>query len=263
MIVSIGNAANYNCKTVADQIREDVAQTMPFCRTYQVFAVRSAGQKTDARLTDSVCTSLKQALERIRSDRVRSFIVQPTYLVYGREYRNLADELRQYEKAFEQVVLAEPLLAKDADFEAVGKILLKQTADYNTPDTAVCFIGHGKEAGGPNSYIKMRKTFTQAGCRNYYVGTIKGEPSFHTVTNAFKEAGGYKRVVLYPFMVAAGRHVYRDIAGGQGASWKQLMEQEGYEVVCIPKGLGQISDIRHMFAEHAKAAFCKHLISRC
>ena len=53
-------------------------------------------------------------------------------------------------------------------------------------------------------------------------------------------------------MIVAGDHAINDMASDEEDSWKTLLENEGFEVECVLKGLGQFKGIQDMFLEHAK-----------
>ena len=55
-------------------------------------------------------------------------------------------------------------------------------------------------------------------------------------------------------MVVAGDHARSDMAGEDEASWKSIFEKEGYEVMCILKGLGEFAEIQDIYVEHARQA---------
>ena len=67
------------------------------------------------------------------------------------------------------------------------------------------------------------------------------------------EISGRKKVVLMPFMFVAGEHEKNDMAGEED-SWKSELEEKGYEVRVILKGLGEFEGIRKIFAEHIEEA---------
>ncbi len=67
------------------------------------------------------------------------------------------------------------------------------------------------------------------------------------------EISGRKKVVLMPFMFVAGDHAKNDMAGEED-SWKSELEEKGYEVRVILKGLGEFEGIRKIFAEHIEEA---------
>ena len=101
------------------------------------------------------------------------------------------------------------------------------------------------------SISPMRNNFKRT--FGFYIGTMKGEPSVKCMVKQLKEIDSYQKVVLYPFMTAAGSHVYQDIAGDGTSSWKYVLEQAGYEVSCIYEGLGQLKEVQNIFAAHIKA----------
>ena len=114
-------------------------------------------------------------------------------------------------------------------------------------------MGHGTAAESNQVYAKMQDMLTEAGYKNYYVGTVEAEPSLDDVLAAVEE-GSYKKVVLEPLMIVAGDHANNDMAGDEEGSWKTAFEDAGYEVTCLVNGLGQLEAIQQLFVEHAQAA---------
>ena len=94
---------------------------------------------------------------------------------------------------------------------------------------------------------------TEAGKTNDCIGTVEAEPSIEDVVAAAK-AGGYTRVVLEPLMVVAGDHANNDMAGDEEDSWKTILQNEGFEVVPVLRGLGQIEGVRAVYVDHVKNA---------
>ena len=47
------------------------------------------------------------------------------------------------------------------------------------------------------------------------------------------------------------------MAGDEEGYWKNAFEQEGFEVECVLKGLGQYESVQKMFVTHAKALIAK------
>lgn len=244
-IISIGSSRIQSVAAASDAIIYAAAQQFPDYELREVFLHRKTDTQTDP---------LQAALEQAVSDGIRTLVVQPAFLMYGYEYKKLEKVLGQYREKFRQIVLGEPLLAGEADFKAVRNAAAGQCVDYKDGKTAVCFVGHGGEAGVGSIYIKMQQMFTEAGYKDFFIGTIKGEPSLENIKKALRAGGSYRTVVLRPFMTAAGNHAYRDLAGEQDGSWKRALEQEGYQVVCVMEGLGQIPAVQEIFAAHIRSA---------
>ena len=158
-----------------------------------------------------------------------------------------------YSDAFEKVVIGDPLLTTDEDFQTVADAIVDWTKDYDDGETAIVFMGHGTEAESNAVYQKMQDLLTSGGHTNYFVGTVEAAPSLDDVIAAVK-AGEYKKVVLEPLMVVAGDHANNDMAGDEDDSWKSAFEKEGYEVTCLLRGLGENETIRQLYVAHAQAA---------
>lgn len=194
-----------------------------------------------------------QALDRAAEEGIRRLVVQPTHLMSGYEYTELAEELAAHKDAFAELALAKPLLSSDGDFNAVAEAIVADTAAYDTEGTAICFLGHGTEADANGVYEKLQEVLREKGHENYFIGTVEAEPSFEDVLAGIK-AGGYTRVVLQPLMLVAGDHANNDMAGDGEDSWKSRFAQEGFQVECVLRGLGEIPAIQDIYAAHTQAA---------
>lgn len=197
--------------------------------------------------------NVRDALKRAADSGVKTLIIQPTHLMKGFEYRDLAEEADEYRGLFEHMAVGEPLLASEEDFETVVRAITGDTKEYDDGETAICFMGHGTEAESNQVYEKLQDILWKKGFKNYYIGTVEAEPSVEDVLKEVKK-GSYKKAVLQPLMVVAGDHANNDMAGDEEGSWKKEFERAGYEVSCVLKGLGEIETIRQLFVSHAKAA---------
>ncbi len=197
--------------------------------------------------------NVTQALDRAAADGIKNLIVQPTHLMNGYEYTDLQDELANYEDTFDQIVMGEPLLTSDEDFEAVISAITTDTASYDDGQTAIVFMGHGTEADSNAVYTKLQEMISADGFDNYYIGTVEAAPSLDDIV-ASLEGKDYTRVVLEPLMVVAGDHANNDMAGDEDDSWKSILTAKGYEVECILEGLGQKPAVQAIYVDHVGAA---------
>ena len=197
--------------------------------------------------------NVTQALDRAAADGIKNLIVQPTHLMNGYEYTDLKDELANYEDIFDQIVMGEPLLTSDEDFEAVISAITTDTASYDDGQTAIVFMGHGTEADSNAVYTKLQEMISADGFDNYYIGTVEAAPSLDDIV-ASLEGKDYTRVVLEPLMVVAGDHANNDMAGDEDDSWKSILTAKGYEVECILEGLGQKPAVQAIYVDHVGAA---------
>ena len=253
MVVSFGTSYNDSREATIGAIENAIADAYPEYDVRRAFTSQIIIDKLKERDGLEI-DNVEEALDRAVADGVKTLVVQPTHLMDGYEYTDLADALKDYEDKFEQIALGEPLLTSDEDFDAVAKAITEATASYDDGETAISFMGHGTEADSNEVYAKLQDVVTAAGYENYFIGTVEAEPSVTDVIAAINEKGTYTKVVLEPLMVVAGDHANNDMAGDEEDSWKSQIEAEGYEVECIIKGLGELPAIQDIYVAHTQAA---------
>lgn len=252
LVVSFGTSYNDSRRLTIGAIEDAIEKAFPDFAVRRGFTSQIIIDHVKSR--DNVAIdNVGEALERAEKNGVRNLVIQPTHLMNGLEYTDLVNEAAEYSDAFDKVAIGKPLLTTDDDFRAVMKAITEATAQYDDGGTAICFMGHGTEAESNQVYAKMQDMLTEAGYKNYYVGTVEAEPGLDDVLAAVKE-GSYSKVVLEPLMIVAGDHANNDMAGDEEGSWKTAFEDAGYEVTCLVNGLGELEAIQQLFVEHAQAA---------
>ena len=252
LVVSFGTSYNDNRRETIGAIEQAMQKAFPDYSVRRGFTsqiIIDHVNKRDGEKIDNVT----EALDRAVDNGVKTLVVQPTHLMNGLEYTDLKDELATYSDSFEKVVLGQPLLTSDDDFQKVMNAIVDVTKEYDDGETAICFMGHGTEADSNSVYTKMQETLKAAGHDNYFVGTVEATPSLDDVIAAVKESG-CKKVVLRPLMIVAGDHANNDMAGDEDGSWKTEFEKAGFEVTTIVEGLGSVPAIQDLFVAHAQAA---------
>ena len=218
--------------------------------------------------------NVEQALERAAANGVKQLVIQPTHLMHGAEYDELAKAVEDFSGMFESVKIAEPLLGEvgadaaevNADKEAVAKAVTEAAvagAGYDSLDaaaqdkTAFVLLGHGTSHTAKVTYDQMQEQMGQLGYGNVFIGTVEGEPedtSCEAVIEKVKTAG-YTKVVLRPLMVVAGDHAHNDMAGEEEDSWMSMFSAAGFEKVDTQiAGMGSIAAIQQIYVEHSGAA---------
>lgn len=253
LVVSFGTSYNDSRDITIGAIENSVSKVCPDYEVRRAFTsqiIIDVLKERDGLEIDNV----EKALDRAVADGIRELTVQPTHLMNGFEYNDLAKTLTDYLDKFEKIVLAEPLLMDETDFDAVVKAITEKTASYDNGETAICFMGHGTEADSNAVYARLQDKLSEGGYENYFIGTVEAAPTLDDVVAALKAKGTYKKVVLEPLMVVAGDHANNDMAGAEEDSWKTVLEKEGYEVECILEGLGQIPAIQDIYVAHLQEA---------
>jgi len=252
LVVSFGTSFNDSRRLTIGGIERALAAAFPDLSVRRGFTSQIIIDHVRSR-DGEVIDNVREALERAADNGVRTLIVQPTHLMNGLEYDDLMQELANFSDVFESIAVGEPLLSSDEDFAAVAAAVKAATAEYDDGETAICFMGHGTEADSNAVYAQMQQVLRDAGCANTFVGTVEATPSLEDVLEMVK-AGNYSRVILEPLMIVAGDHANNDMAGDDEDSWKSAFEAEGYEVLCLLRGLGELEPIQAIFVQHAQAA---------
>ena len=252
LVVSFGTSYNDNRRLTIGAIENALEEAFPDFSVRRAFTSQIIIDHVFQRDGEGI-DNVTQALDRAVENGVKTLVVQPTHLMSGYEYNDLADELAEYADAFESIAMGVPLLDTDDDFLTVADALAEATAAFNDGETAICLMGHGTEAESNEVYAKMQTVMDKAGHENIFIGTVESTPSVEDVL-AMVQAGNYKKVVLRPMMIVAGDHANNDMAGDEPDSWKSIFEAAGYEVTCVVEGLGSLGEIQSLIVQHAQAA---------
>ena len=204
-----------------------------------------------------VIDDVETAINRAAEDGIKELIIQPTHLMAGLEYEDLAEIVEANAGKFDKIALSANLLDTDEDFTKVAETIVAKTAAYDDGETAIVFMGHGTEAESNAVYQKMQDTLTAMGAANYYVGTVEASPSLDDVLAAI-EGKGYTKVVLEDLMVVCGDHANNDMAGEDEDSWVSLFKADGAfsEIDAQIEGLGGIPAVQQVYVSHS-AEFAK------
>ena len=274
LVVSFGTS--YNDSRVEDikGIEDALKEAYPDWSVRRAFTAQIIINHVQAR-DGEVIDNMEQALDRAVENGVKNLVVQPTHLMHGAEYDEMAEMLETYQDKFESVAIAEPMLGEvgqdatviNEDKEAVAKAVADAAiadAGYTSMDAAAqegaafVFLGHGTSHTAKVSYSQMQTQMEELGYKNAFIGTVEGEPedtACEAVIEKVKEAG-YKKVILRPLMVVAGDHANNDMAGNEEDSWKSMFENSGkFETVDTQiSGLGAINAIQQLYIAHTAAA---------
>ena len=253
LVTSFGTSWNDSRNITIGGIENALREAYP---DYQIRRAFTAGIVTDklAERDGIVIDSFETALKRAAADGIRELIVQPTHLMAGYEYEDLAKTVEEYADTFDTLTLADPLLTEKEDFTAVAEAARAATRQYDDGETAIVFMGHGTAAKANAVYQTMQDTFAALGYVNYYVGTVEAEPSCEDVLKAL-EGKNYKKVILRDLMVVAGDHANNDMADPENPeSWYSRFTEAGYEVTAVLQGLGQIYEVQELYVAHTADA---------
>ena len=274
LVVSFGTS--YNDSRVEDikGIEDTLKEKFPDWSVRRAFTAQIIINHVQAR-DGEVIDNMQQALDRAVANGVKNLVVQPTHLMHGAEYDEMAEALDGYKDKFESVAIAEPMLGEVGDDASVinddKKAVAQAVTDaaiaeagYDSMEaaaedgTAFVFMGHGTSHEANVTYDQMQTQMEDLGFTNAFIGTVEGEPedtACEAVIEKVKE-GGFKKVVLRPLMVVAGDHANNDMAGSEEDSWKSQFEASGNfdSVDAQIAGLGRIDAVEDLYVAHTQAA---------
>jgi len=198
-----------------------------------------------------------------------TIILQPTHISMGEEFLDLhtyVDGLmsmgtlkKPKYKPFYKISLGRPAMGTygtkhpyTEDIERVAKILGTDVKLAKKENAGLVYMGHGNEffPGNGGAYLELAATMRKMhqGVVTV-VGNVEGYPAIEDVIETL-HLYGIKKVVLKPFMVVAGDHTLNDMASDEEDSWKSILTKNGFEVICIPKGLGENKKFANIFVSN-------------
>jgi sirohydrochlorin cobaltochelatase len=208
------------------------------------------------------------ALNSLKGEGCRQAVLQPLQIVPGSEFHLAAAAARDWQAgdaAFDRLALGLPLLAGLEDCRRVSALLPallersdeKEQALNGTEGGAVVLVAHG--TGHPADALYslladvLRREHRGA---NVFLGSIEGYPGLFELVPELKGCAA-RAVRLLPFLLVAGGHAQNDISGQSPASWKSVLEREGFSVSADLRGLGECPEIVSLFLEHTRSALSK------
>lgn len=252
LVVSFGTSYEETRKKTIDQIEADLCAVFPDHRFYRAWTSKMIIKKLKNR-DNIIVDTVPEALERMANDGVKELLVQPTHVLNGLENEWMREDIFRVKDRFETIRIGDPLLMYTEDFFSTIRGLMA-SLPVPTEEEALVFMGHGTTHSTNMTYPALDYMFKDRGFPHVMIGTVEGYPELDNVMRDLAALKTVRKVYLAPFMVVAGDHALNDMAGDESDSWKSRLEEAGYEVECILKGLGEFEAVRELFSAHAKKA---------
>lgn len=183
-----------------------------------------------------------EGLEALKNKGYDEIVTMSLHILDGIEYAKLNDKYGKISK---------PLLVNDEDFE---KVVNDEEFNSTEGNDAIVFMGHGSESAADETYQRLQEEYVKAGKDNIFIATVEGQVTIEDVIQKLK-GRGLKKILLKPFMIVAGDHAKNDMASDEEDSWKTILQNEGYEVTPLLKGMGEYEFIRKMFMDKLEEVY--------
>ena len=267
LIVSFGTSFKETREKTICALEKDLREAFPDRKFYRAWTSNRIIKKVKETEGLEVYT-LDEAIEQMKADGIKDILVQPTHMMYGYENARLAKLLEERKDDFDRIALGLPMLMSEEDIDFMSEAVLTEYEEVKAGEAALVLMGHGSP-GGPDKSVKtpdedpnkvyrdQEESFHKLGYSKVFVGTVEAVPTVEDVLASLKRdfpAPG--KVYLAPYLIVAGDHATNDMAGDDPDSWKNLISALGYDVVPVIKGLGEYSEVRKRFVEHAREARC-------
>ncbi|HHV08826.1 MAG TPA: sirohydrochlorin cobaltochelatase [Clostridiales bacterium] len=255
LVASFGTSYNDSREKTIGAIEKAISLAYPGYALKRAFTSRmviNKLKKRDGLKIDNV----DEAMCSLVLEGYGTVIVQPTHVMNGYEYEEMLSLVEPYKGSFEALHVGSPLLTSEEDYARLAEAVAAEIPETNLENTAVVLMGHGTDHFANSAYAALDYRMKDMGYHNIFIGTVENYPDLDTVKKRVA-AHQAKKVVLYPLMIVAGDHANNDMAGDGEGSWKTAFEEEGYEVECILKGLGEYEGIRRMFVERVDLAIAE------
>lgn len=191
---------------------------------------------------DTVDEAVHAAIER----QITNLYVIPSHMISGMEYQKMVRILEKYRSKFQEIKIAPSVLQEEEDCERIADLLcdiLQFRSEY-----IYILMGHGTEDEANIRYQQMNEAFQRKGITNVHIASVEAKPDLEDIMQILKGLKSVKKVILHPFMVVAGDHARNDMAGDTD-SYATRLEEAGYQVEAVVKGLGEYPAFRKIYVD--------------
>lgn len=251
LVVSFGTSVHKTREKTIDAIEQALQEAFGEFTCYRAWTSKFIIRKLRERDQIQIDT-VTEAMERMFKDGVTDVLVQPTHVLNGIENEQMIAEVSACQGWFRSVCIGTPLLAGEEDVADVAEAVAEEFS-WLPQEEALVLMGHGTSHEANEIYAALDHCLKRMGHDNMFLGTVEASPSLLNLMERV-QAYGAKKVTLAPFIVVAGEHALHDLSGEGADSWKSQLEDSGYQVRCVLKGLGEYPKIRRLYVKHAEGA---------
>lgn len=234
-----------------DNIEAETREAFPGIPIYWAYTAKMIRKKLAKR--GKIIDSPAEALAKMGEDGFTQVAVQSLHVIPGSEYHDLmqtVDAFAGMPKGITKVMLGKPLLFSSDDNIELAKVLSNKYSAQLNKKEALVFMGHGTHHSS-NIYYPGFQYYMQKQLSNSFVGTVEGYPALSDVIEEL-ERKHIKDVLLAPLMTVCGDHAQNDMASDEPDSWQSILEEKGFKVTTVLKGIAEYDDVVNIWIKHLK-----------
>lgn len=206
-----------------------------------------------------------ETIESLQDAGFRSIVVQAVHMAPAEEYTALCagvSDLRSGDENVPELVIGRPALGSfdnrhpyKEDLRIAAVSLAEDIEMARREKAALVYMGHGNRSlPAENIYTEfaaeMQRQYPEIPVKMI---TIEGVTAVDMAIAGLRRHNASK-VLLKPFLIAAGGHVIKDMLGRHPHSLRTRLEQAGFEVRPVLRGLGEQDRFAQIFVQHAADA---------
>ena len=204
----------------------------------------------------------------LMEDGYNTIIVQPTHIFFMEQTQDLSSYVnalasikttKEKWMPFNKIVMGRPALGGPGnkydyrvDMEKALKTIVPDVELAGEKKAILIYMGHGNKYWSTGLYVEaagmMRKLYPHV---TTYIGSVEGYPNISDILPHLSHSDS-GNIMLKPFMIVAGDHAMKDMAGDNEGSWKSVLTRHGFNVIPVLEGFGSNDDFAKIFVEHIK-----------
>ena len=196
--------------------------------------------------------NVTEALNRLYEEGFTQVVLQPTHILCGEEYDKLCALASPFMNKM-TISMGTPLLRTIDQHWELARVI-KDLLPPPKEDEALLFMGHGSPHYANAAYALLQYMLEDLGCSRHFIATVEGCPDLEQTIRRIRKQPAIQKITCLPLMMVAGDHANNDMAGPEPDSWKNILEDQGFQVTCLLQGLGESEKIRSLFVAHALEA---------
>ena len=199
----------------------------------------------------------EETLDNLKREGFTRIEIVPLTLIPGIEYKYNVMLFHEYKTQFKKMTLATSLMywqGQKNHPDDIAEVISSLDFPQQNKDTAILLMAHGTPDPSDAFHSVIQEKILSLGREDVFVYTVEGSRTLENLIDKLKNSD-VKKIILMPLMLVAGVHVLEDMSGNEKNSHKSILENAGFEVETILKGLGENKKIRELYVKRTNDAW--------